>query len=246
MTATLHGELAKIRTAPILVALPAAAVLYAAVSLLPVLGVPTTEIAGTTLDDVVRGPASFVAVAMLVLGALVVTSELRHGTIVATLAVVPDRRRLGVAKALAVAGVSAVSAAAASAVAAGCGAALLTAHELPLGAAGDAVLTAWGSVAVAVLYGVAGVGVGFVLRDQTAAVAVALAWVTVVEGVVPIVLRAPTLVKWLPRGAASAAVTVGGGNGDALAPAAGLAVVAAYAALVALTGLRLFDTRDVR
>jgi hypothetical protein len=84
--------------------------------------------------------------------------------------------------------------------------------------------------------------VATLVRNQVAAVVGVLLWFLLVEGVLPPVLRAPTLPRWLPGGA-TAALTEPGGR--YLSMWAGGLLLAGYALVLAAIGSRLTLRRDV-
>jgi ABC-type transport system involved in multi-copper enzyme maturation permease subunit len=179
-------------------------------------------------------------------GALSITAEFRTGTIRSTLLVTPRRTCVAVAKAgaagLAGAGVGVL----AEALTAGAEAAGLAARGIPieLGAGDYAQLVAGGAAAGA-CFGVIGFGVGATVRNQVAAVAGLCVWLLFVE---PLLLgNIPALGRYAP--AASAGALAGAIQTQIadrlLAPGAGLALLAAYAALTALTGSALVNRRDI-
>ena len=96
----------------------------------------------------------------------------------------------------------------------------------------------------AALSGLLGVGVAALVRNQVAAVTGALLWFLMVEGVMPAVLRAPTLPKWLPGGA-TAALTYPFPSDQFLPMWAGGLLLAGYALVLAAIGSRVTVRRDV-
>jgi ABC-2 type transport system permease protein len=179
------------------------------------------------------------------LGALTVTTEVRHGTIRPTFLVTPRRGRVVWAKVWAsiLAGVGFGLVAGAVAVAAGVVALRARGIDLRLDG-GDHTLLVAGSAAAGALWAAIGVGLGALVRHQVPAVVGICAWLLFVEG-----LLAGDLVglgdvfKFLP-GSAAAAIS-GQEPGTLLAPATGLALLAAYAAAGALTGAFATSHRDV-
>lgn len=180
----------------------------------------------------------------LVLGILVVTAEYRHRTITATLLAQPHRSRVVVAKLVATA-VLAVGLALAAA-------ALVAAVAVPVLAAKDAVALPAGEVAAIlvggavgmVLYGLLGVAVGALVRNQVAALVGALVWVLLVEAL--LVAFLPDVGRWLPGGAVSSLVRATSYGGEQLlAPWAAAVVLLGY--VVALTAAAVTTTqrRDV-
>jgi len=187
------------------------------------------------------GPAGLFA---LVLGILAVTGELRHGTITQTFLVTPRRPRVVVAKLVAM-----VIAGTALGVLA---AVVTTAVAWPWLAAKDVSVSLFSSdvapvmAAVIVgtaLFGVIGVGVGALIRNQIAAVVVALVWEFVLEAILIGVL--PSVGKWLPGGAARGLTRETLQRGSLLpAWGAGLVLVA-YGLVFAAAGAQLLVRRDV-
>ena len=100
-----------------------------------------------------------------------------------------------------------------------------------------------GSTAGTVLYGVLGVALGALVRSQTAAVALSLGWVLVLEGL--FVGFLPALGRWLPGGAAAALSSTTVQAGDLLPMWAAALVLAAYAVAFAAAGARTVVRRDV-
>ena len=177
----------------------------------------------------------------LIAGILLVAGEYRHQTVTSTFLVTPSRSRVVAAKLAVAALVGLGYALAACLLTAAFAVPLLAARETAGSA--DVPVILGGAVLVTVLYGVVGVGVGALVRNQVAAVVGALLWVFVTEALVVTFL--PEVGKWLPGGAASAIVqaTVPGGT---LLPAwAGTLLLVAYALLLAGLGARFALRRDI-
>lgn len=249
MTNLLRAELRKLTTVRSTRAIVAGVFVVAVLGILPAWTAPAATKATFTADDLVaavRGPAFLVAAAALILGVLATAGEGRHGTMAATLLVAPRRRRLAGAKAIAVTGVAAATAMASVAVTALMGTLVLESAGVATAAVrGDVVMTGLAVIAIAVAYAVAGVALGLAVRDQTAAIAGALVWITVVENVLPIVFRAPALTRWMPGGAARSVLTAVAPEPDLLAPAAGAALLVAVVVGLAVVGITAFSTRDI-
>jgi ABC-2 type transport system permease protein len=190
------------------------------------------------LGDLARVPGALTAAAALLLGLLCTTGEYRHHTVLTTRLGQPRVARGLLAKA-------------AAAALAGAALALVTAAMMVSGAAAvlaarDVAVEPWrhgvpaavaGAALVAALYAVAGVGLGELLRSPALAVGAAAGWAFVVEGVLPVVLRAPGLGHWLPTGAARSALSVGSSAADGLlVPWLGLLLLTAYATGLLLAG----------
>lgn len=230
-------------------ALPLAVVAIAAVAFLPAWTAPAAEKATFQASDLlggVRGPAFLLGLVGIALGVLATASELRHGTMASTLVAAPRRGRLVVAKVVTVGAAVALTALVAEMVAVGLGAAVLRGAgvEGPL-VTGDVLVTAAAVVGIGLLYAVAGVGLGLLVRDQTAAVAGALLWATVVENVLPVVLRRPGLSRWMPGGAARSLITTATPDAMLLGPLAAAALLGAVVAALAVGGTLAFRRLDV-
>ncbi len=194
----------------------------------------------------ILGRGEFLGALFAVLvGALSVTAEIRHGTIRPTFLVSPRRARVVWAKVWACVLTGSVFGLTAGAVAVAAGAAAFRARGIDLRLDGvDYVLLVAGATGAAALWAAIGVGVGALVRHQVPTVVGICAWLLFVEG-----LLAGDLVglgdvfKFLP-GSAAAAVS-GQEPGTLLAPAPGLVLLGAYAAAVALAGAMATSRRDV-
>jgi hypothetical protein len=183
---------------------------------------------------------------VLILGIVGATGEHRHGTITPTLLVTPVRELAVASKAIAYALAGAAITVVIDAVAAAVALPWLAAKGAPLPDAGDLGLVLLGGVIFGALAGALGVGVGALLRNQVAAVVIALVEMMMIE---PIVggLR-PDVGRYLPQ--AGATVLLSGGKGGA-AEFSGLTLGTAallylgYAALFVVAGMLLERHRDI-
>ena len=248
MNATLTAELRKVRAsrtttaAALVVAGMSAAAATANVLLSGKDQNPPLD--ADTFQHVVRAPTAIVGFAMLVVGVLASAGEYRHNTIVPSLLAQPRRARLAAAKVQAVAIAGLVLAAVSAVVSSAVGWVLLSSRSAPeadLGPVPSGLLVLGGTAA---LYGVLGVGLGLLLRNQAVTMTVALVWYFVVEQIAPMVLRAPDAGKWLPGGVAEAFTRLGDpareAAAGAVAPWLGGILLTAYArglAVLATAGL---------
>jgi ABC-type transport system involved in multi-copper enzyme maturation permease subunit len=183
---------------------------------------------------------------MMILGIMGISGEYRHRTITQAFLTTPRRERVMMAKlvgyALAGAAAGVISVLLTVAIA-------LPAIELkdgpasPLDNGVPTVLA--GTVLATALYALVGLGLGSLLRNQVAAIVVAVGWVQLVEGIT--VGALPEVGRWLPGGAVQAIVRadigVGTAGVDELLPAWGGAVLLlgyglVFAAVAALTTIR--------
>jgi len=172
--------------------------------------------------------AAISALISLILGIVSSAGEFAHGTIGHTFLVAPVRERVAAAKLIAVALAGALLALAACAFAWGFGALLLASRSVPvhLGSA---------------ITGALGIGLGSILRRQTAAIVIALIWLLVGEPLLGI----GNVQRYGPGHALASVVEAGAQSSDLLTFWAGLAVALVYAAAFAVTGAALVKGSDV-
>jgi ABC-2 type transport system permease protein len=248
MIRLVRAEFTKLATTRVVYGMAAVMAAFAVLTVVALATTPDIEgnpaLSADSLPMFVAAPVTLVSGAALLLGILGVAGEFRHQTVTQTFLVTPDRGRVVAAKlvayplagiALALATLAVTAAAAAGWLAAkGITPSLLDAR---LGrVVGVAVLGAG-------LCGLVGVGVGALVRNQVAALVGTLVWVLLVEGLLMVLLNAPSLGKWLPSAAAAAAITSPGGAH--LSRLAGTLVFAAYGLALALVGTRLVVRRDI-
>ena len=189
-------------------------------------------------------PAAMVTVVALLLGLVAAAGEHRHGTITTTFLACPRRRDVVLSK-LAAAGLAgAAMGTLALVVSAAVAVPWLLLSEIEIGVGADAVQLAAGLIASTALYFGLGVSLGLLLRNQAAAVAVALTWLLAIEGLLGDVFARSSFVHWLPAAAGRALVHVGPVSQG---PSAALAAVvfAGYVAAFALAATALTLHRDI-
>jgi ABC-type transport system involved in multi-copper enzyme maturation permease subunit len=209
-------------------------------------GLAAENLGSTSEQLMVLGRGEFLATLFAaLLGALSMTSEIRHGTIRPTFLVSPWRGRVVAAKVWVSTLIGAGFGLAASALAAGVGTAALRVRGIDIQLdGGDYALLLAGSAPAAALWGAIGVGLGAVVRHQVPTVVGISAWLLFIEGLLVGDVTGVGDVGRFGPGAAAAAIT--GQDPDTLvAPAVGLFLLALYAAAAALAGSLVTTRRDV-
>lgn len=246
MTQLVRAELAKLRTTRTTPVLLAAMLAYAVVTVVFIVTAAGTQgnppLHADSLRQLLAAPSRVVAGAVLLVGILALAGEFRHQTITHTFLVTPRRGRVVAAKLTAGALVGLVFAAASIVVVLGVGLPWLAAKGVPIQFTGVVGQQVAGVLAAAALSGLLGVAVAALIRNQVAAVVGALLWLLVIEGILPAVLGAPTLPRWLPGGAAAALTDPGGQH---LSMWAGGLLLAAYGLVLAAIASRLSLHRDI-
>jgi ABC-2 type transport system permease protein len=242
MTAVVANELLKLRT----VRTPW--LLLAAAQVVILIGVAGAFTNGNAGDAGIAGRAvahlGLTALFPLVLGIMAVAGEHRHRTITDTYLATPRRGRVVAAKLAVYTAVGVVFGVVGSLVALG-GTWVASAADGTSVDWSDAELwrTVVGGLGWNAVFAAIGVGVGALVRNLTAAVVGALAWIALVEGVVGQLLGSD-LTRWLPfaAGTALGRLPVGG---DGLSQQAAGALLAGYAVALAALALVTSVRRDV-
>lgn len=186
---------------------------------------------------------------MMILGIMGITGEYRHQTISETFLVTPRRGRVLLAKlisyflfgaAFGLATVLVTVAVALPALAIKGGSTSLLDNDVPL--------ILGGTVLAMALYALVGLGLGSLIRNQLAAIIVAVGWVQLVEGILTFAL--PQVGQWLPAGAVRAVTfsTAGvGGTGelDTLPPWGGALLLLTYGLVFAAIAMFTTVRRDI-
>ena len=239
----LAAEWMKLRTTRLLHGtLPAAVALSAAAVAGVVVSTDGTEALEST--DGIRRALSVTgsgAIVVLVAGIVLSAGEYRHGTAADTFLTTPHRSRVVAAKLAVGAGLGLVVGALTSLAAVAVASLLYAVDDasFPLGD-GEVWATLAGTLAYTTLFAVLGVALGTLARNQVVAVAGALAWIAIVEHI--LVNLAPDIGRWLPAAAGQAILRTPLDN--LLSPLTATAVLASYAAMFTLAGVRAAVTRD--
>ena len=185
----------------------------------------------------------------LILGVTGMTAEYRYQTATPTFLATPRRARVVVAKALAHLGVGVGYGLVAllAALVAGGAVILIRGHGLGLTTPG-----LWRAAGLAVLavavWTMLGLGVGTLLRNQVAAILIAVAITFLVEPLLGLALNAldlDTIAKFLPSSASSAMTSPAATIGELLPWWGGAVVLTGYALLFAVIGVALSVRRDI-
>jgi ABC-2 type transport system permease protein len=248
MTGQLRSELLKQRTTRTSAVLLAWMVgLVALVVALHVLSFSATSLAQRHNQLRILGLGTTIAALFAaLLGAISTTAEFRTGTIRPTLLVTPRRTRVLAAKLVAGAIFGIGVGLLAEALTAGAEAAGLAARGIHIElTGGDYAQLLGGGALAAALFAALGVGVGAIVRNQVPALIGLCVWLLLLE---PLLLGdVPSVAKYAPEAAAGAvAGAIESQVADSLvAPALGIALLAAYAALAGLAGALVLARRDI-
>jgi ABC-2 type transport system permease protein len=196
-----------------------------------------------TLFSIAAGGAGTL---LAVLAAIGLTGEFRHHTATTTFLATPHRGRVVLAKLVTYGLVGAGYAIACLTTIVAIALPWLAARDIHVSLAGNGIPATMASVIAAVaIFGLVGVGLGALLRDQVATVVGLLVYLFVAE---PIVTRIPALHSWtiyLPGEAENALTQVSLTNQQFLQPWQGGLLFAAYGLAFALAGTLLTIRRDV-
>ncbi|HEV3496800.1 MAG TPA: ABC transporter permease [Actinomycetes bacterium] len=207
---------------------------------------PTPPLASPAGQRTVFSVGQGAGTLLAVLAAIGLTGEFRHQTATTTFLATPNRSRVVLAKlityALVGVGYSLVCIAVTIAIALP----WLNAKGIRVPLTGNGIpATLAGVVAAVTIFGLIGVGLGALVREQVATVVGLLVYLFIAE---PIVTRIPALSSWtiyLPGAAASALTQVAQANQTFLPPGRGGLVLAAYGLLLAAAGILLTIRRDI-
>jgi ABC-2 type transport system permease protein len=192
--------------------------------------------------------ASLTSLFGIVLGILAVGSEFRHGTITPTLLVIPDRRRLMVAKLIVHFFAGLLFGLLTFLLAWGVMAAIFSARGIDtgLGGGGDARAMLIGMALATALYAAFGVGIGAVVRNQVGAIVGTLAYIFVVETLIQVIPGVDTTVEKYGIGGVTSAVSrTNFDSGNTLHQLPATLLLALYAAIFLIVGTVLLQRRDV-
>lgn len=239
MSRLVSSELLKLRTTRTARVFFVSALAFSVLNLVPTLA--TVEITDERESLVLLSAGRVWGLFILILAIVGATGEYRHGTITPTVLAMPVREPVVAAKGIAYALAGGAITLVIDAVAMAIALPWLAAKGAPLPSAGELAAVVAGGVAYGMLTGAFGVGVGTLLRNQVAAVVVALVALLMVEPAVAGL--APDVGRYLPQ--AAAASLLSGGEGAGLALGSALALYLGYAALLLVAGMLAERSRDI-
>ena len=199
------------------------------------------------LPGLLRASGGQIADGAVLLAWIVLSAgEFRHRTSVTTFLAEPNRLRIVSAKLITAALTGAAVGLLAEGLSAATSTAVLSAHHVPLAWSQPGVIGTVAAVPLlAALYGMLGASLGLLLRNTAAALGLALVWAFVVEGILPVLIQAPGMVRWLPEAAANAVLHSASASATTLPAAAALAVLTGYAVVLATGGAIVTSRREI-
>jgi len=199
----------------------------------------TTE---STQRDVFQA-AGLTAVVAVLVGSLLVTAEYNHGTINQSFLAVPIRERMLTAKLGVAAAAGAVLAVAAGAVTLILAEVWYAGRGETLDLGGGTLTPLLGTLAASVVAAAVGMGLGAVLRRQTASTVVILLWLLIGENVIALV---PGAARYAPGHVLAALVVAHRhSSADTLGFGAAAAISLLYAAALCAAGFAVVRRSDV-
>jgi ABC-type transport system involved in multi-copper enzyme maturation permease subunit len=243
----IQAELLKLRTTRMFYGLALAAMAIPLVSVISAItsaGKSGGDPALSTPEGIrdVMSTSLFGGLLVLIIGILLMAGEFRHNTATSTFLISSDRKRVVVAKLAASALVGAALGLISVVITLTVALPWLATKHIHVDIFSRNVgLVLLGGLAAMTIFAVVGVGVGSLIRNQTAAVIVALIWLLVVDNL--LVSFAHEIGKWTPVGSSAA---LAGASIHGLLPMwAGAVLFLAYGLAFAAAGTRFTMRRDV-
>lgn len=189
-------------------------------------------------------------IVVFVLGVLGITTEIRYQTITPTVLGTPSRWTLMTAKMITYAVLGALYALACLIVQIAIAAPWASAKGLHISWGSDGIPRAlWGVFLVVALFGIIGLGIGALMRNQMVAVSVGVIFLLVLQGIIAIIPKVKVIYPYLPGGAVSAILPTGsrtaGLDVHLLPVAGGVIVLLLWAFVPALLGASVTLNRDI-
>ena len=248
MTRLVHAEFLKLLTTQVWFWLLLAAL---AVSALFVIGPFASGGVhnGKDVAQVLSG-ASTAYIVVFVLGVLGITTEIRYQTITPTVLVTPSRWTLMGAKMIAYAILGVLYALACLVIQLAIAVPWVAADSIPTTWSSDGIPRAlWGVFLVLALFGIVGLGIGALLRNQIVAVSVGTIFLLVLQGIISIIPGLRVIYPYLPGGAVNAILPTGAAGNlpgvHLLSVAGGVVVLLLWAFVPAIIGASITLNRDI-
>jgi hypothetical protein len=250
MIRLIHAEFVKLRTTQVWFWLLLAVL---GISVLVVLGSFLSAGSVETASDVpgVFAATNDASIAVFVLGVLGVTTEFRYQTITPTVLVTPSRWTLITAKMIAYALIGVLYALACIVLELALVLPWLAARNISFDL-GDPDLrrALFGLFLVLALYGIIGLGVGALLRNQIVAVTVGVIFLLILENILLAIPGVRHAWPYMPAGAVAAILSNGSGGSEdnlitLLSPLGGVLVLLAWAFIPAIIGAGITMNRDI-
>jgi len=208
----------------------------------PESGIPPLESEAFTQLALAAGANAVVF--FLILGIIGMTQEYRHRTATPTFLVTPRRGQVVLSKLLTYFGISLLFSIVVNAVVLAVAVPWLSAKGAPVSLSGENLEVLMSSVGAAALYGMVGVGLGALLRNQVAAIVGALIYLFVAEPILRSVPATASAYKYLPGGTLES-ITATTVNTDLLQRWQGALLMAAYGVVLAIVGWVFAVRRDI-
>ncbi|TAM88413.1 MAG: hypothetical protein EPN43_08375 [Jatrophihabitans sp.] len=193
--------------------------------------------------------ASTAYIVVFVLGALGVTGEIRHQTITATVLATPSRWAVVTGKMITYAVLGVAYALACLIVQLAIAVPWAAADGMSVRWGQDDIPRALGGVfLVLALFGIVGLGIGALLRNQMVAVPVGIIFLLVLQGIIAVIPKVKVVYPYLPGGAVDSILPIRTGRGfdvHLLPFAGGVIVLLLWAFVPAVLGAAVTLNRDI-
>ncbi|SHF75077.1 ABC-2 family transporter protein [Jatrophihabitans endophyticus] len=250
MIRLIRAELLKLRTTQVwfwlLLATVAVSVLLVVAQIAPSDGVRDASQVPDLFSSAANG-----YVVVFVLGVLGITTEFRYQTITPTVLITPSRWAVVTAKMITYALVGIVYALAATLAELVVAVPWLAAEDVDVDFGnGDVQHAVVGVFAVLALFGIVGLGIGALLRNQIVAVVVGIVYLIVLQPIISAVPGLKQIFPYTPGGAVISILHTGGGdatigNLTLLPTAGGVVALLLWAFVPAVLGAQFTLTRDI-
>lgn len=187
-------------------------------------------------------------IVVYVLGVLGVTTEFRYKTITPTVLVTPSRWTLITAKMITYAILGALYALVCLIIQLAIAVPWIAAKGLHIDWGSDGIpRSLWGVFLVVALFGIIGLGIGALLRNQIVAVTVGVIFLLILQGIISVIPGLRVIYPYLPGGAVAAIIPTGADlpHVHILSTPAGIIVLLLWALIPALIGAGITMNRDI-